>query len=594
MSWAKKDESKRSLVYAVSVLSLLALCLWFGADFSNSSAQIVKKENIKITKQSTESLGGTTIAGTGTGAIPDRGVAGCGSPAGPPLNISFDASAVNGSITDVAVDLNATHSWVGDLEVTLIAPDGTTSHNIFGATGSTTAAGCGDSDLLGGVYAFNDAFAGNWWLEGDTASPMAPGNYRTSSLGDTATGGALTLMNPAFAAANPTGTWTMRIVDEGGGDTGSISAANLTLTTDGAPPEVTQPANVDMDGDGTSDFTVVRDETPMLRDGQGSPLLKAKSYRERSEILRQRQTGGENAVPAGQGSNMTWYISNSDSGNAEIVAFGEPELDFLVPTDYDGDGQADIAVWRGLTDDQPSGNGFFFILNSTDSTVDQIDFGILGDNPTVAGDYDGDGESDPAVFRCPSDEAGQCFYFYQGSDGGGETTFVPWGNGTVFDVFPNAGDFDGDGAYDFCVQTASTGLGAGQAQFTVLRSSDFGVEFIAWGLETDAIAPGDYDGDGRSDYAVVRSNSGQLDWYVLSADASTVVYYGIPFGLSIGDFPTPGDYDGDGSTDISVFRPDFGDPDNNFWYYIRSGDLTVGTFEWGNGGDYPVENWRVN
>ncbi|NNE67340.1 MAG: hypothetical protein HKN33_12305, partial [Pyrinomonadaceae bacterium] len=114
---------------------------------------------------------------------------------------------------------------------------------------------------------------------------------------------------------------------------------------------------------------------------------------------------------------------------------------------------------------------------------------------------------------------------------------------------------------------------------------------INWGLNTDLIIPGDYDGDGMDDIAIGRNQGGQRTWYILERDGGT--QFGIPFGLGT-DFLVPGDYDGDGSTDIAVFRADAGDPDNNFHYVLRSSDGMVSAFEWGQSGDYPNANWQVH
>jgi hypothetical protein len=73
-----------------------------------------------------------------------------------------------------------------------------------------------------------------------------------------------------------------------------------------------------------------------------------------------------------------------------VEHFGLPN-DRLVPADYDGDGRADIAVWR------PS-NGFWYRINSSDKSFNSIQFGLSADKPTP-GDYDGDGKTDVAVYR---------------------------------------------------------------------------------------------------------------------------------------------------------------------------------------------------
>ena len=95
-------------------------------------------------------------------------------------------------------------------------------------------------------------------------------------------------------------------------------------------------------------------------------------------------------------------------------------------------------------------------------------------------------------------------------------------------------------------------------------------------MNGDKIVPGDYDGDGRTDFAVFRpSNSG---WYVLrSSDNSFSV---LNWGSST-DKPAPADYDGDGKTDLGVYR-------DGAWYIIQSsnGQFVFRTF--GTTGDTPV------
>jgi subtilisin-like proprotein convertase family protein len=180
------------------------------------------------------------------GAIPDSPAGGnlCGDYASAPLDVTFTvpAGAITGPLTDVRLDFtsNPAHTFVGDLRVTLIAPSGAATHTIFAQTTSTTPTGCGDSSDVAGPYNFFDTAPATptWWEAATTAGSgvgvsVPAGNYRTSTPGGAAGGGANALMTPTFAGlstAQIAGTWTARFHDGGQGDTGAISAANLTLT----------------------------------------------------------------------------------------------------------------------------------------------------------------------------------------------------------------------------------------------------------------------------------------------------------------------------------------------------------------------------
>ncbi|MEZ5292889.1 MAG: proprotein convertase P-domain-containing protein [Vicinamibacterales bacterium] len=113
------------------------------------------------------------------------------------------------------------------MTATLIAPDGT-SHVVFGRRGATTATGKGAGSDLAGPYEFSDQATLDFWAA--VGSPVPAGHYRTVEAGGAGATGAQTLMNPVFANRGGNGTWTLRFVDGWQGDTGTVSAASLTLT----------------------------------------------------------------------------------------------------------------------------------------------------------------------------------------------------------------------------------------------------------------------------------------------------------------------------------------------------------------------------
>jgi subtilisin-like proprotein convertase family protein len=175
------------------------------------------------------------------GPIPD-GISspvggGCPYP-GPPRIVEIPVSGLPGVVESVSVTMTATHAWVGDVVAVLTAPTGE-SHLLFGYTGLWSLTGTGDRSDLAGSYTFNDTATASWWAEaaraGD-AEPLAPGSYRTCERGGLlTTTGADTVMNQAFFGIGAEGTWELELVDVCPGDTGSVSGASLTITTE-APP----------------------------------------------------------------------------------------------------------------------------------------------------------------------------------------------------------------------------------------------------------------------------------------------------------------------------------------------------------------------
>ena len=188
-----------------------------------------------------------------------------------------------------------------------------------------------------------------------------------------------------------------------------------------------------------------------------------------------------------------------------------------------------------------------------------------------------------AVYRGGASAGQPSFWFYRGSlnNPSGNIAYVQWGQNGDFEV---PGDYDGDGRADFVVQRTD---GGGGAKFWMLQTTA-GLAQIRYGATTDVIAPGDYDGDGKTDIAVYRSSGGSLIWFIRSSSTGTTTEF--VFGLSATDFSTQGDYDGDGKTDVAIWRPDADPGESGFWVF----GSTSGTFfrQWGQNGDYPVANYN--
>ncbi|MET0503213.1 MAG: VCBS repeat-containing protein [Candidatus Binatia bacterium] len=244
----------------------------------------------------------------------------------------------------------------------------------------------------------------------------------------------------------------------------------------------------------------------------------------------------------------TWFILRSSDGGATATPWGGLPQDIPVPGDYDGDGKTDVAVYRDAG--QSATQSLWFIKRSFDGGTSVLQWGGLPEDIPVPGDYDGDGKTDPAVYRSGT------WFILRSFDGG--VTAIGWG-GLPQDI-PVPADYDGDGRTDIAVYRDGT-------WFILLANG--GVIATGWGgLPQDIPVPGDYDGDGKTDLAVYRDGS----WFILRSSDGGVTAAG--WGGLAQDVLVPGDYDGDRKTDLAVYR------DGN-WYIVRSFDGGVTSIGWG-------------
>lgn len=177
--------------------------------------------------------------------------------------------------------------------------------------------------------------------------------------------------------------------------------------------------------------------------------------------------------------------------------------------DYDGDGQSDIAIFR------PAG-GLWAIRGVT-----RVYFGAAGDLP-VSGDYGGRGQDEIAIFRFSSG-----LWSVRG------VTKAYFGR--VGD-FPVPGNYRGDGVDRMAIFRPASGLWA-------IR----GITRTSFGREGDIPVPADYSGEGTARISVFRPATGL--WAI---QGITRIYFG-----ARNDWPIPGDY-GFGLDSPALFRPGTG------------------------------------
>lgn len=131
-------------------------------------------------------------------------------------NIPIVVSGITGNTGEVTFSIYLTHTYVGDLIITLLAPDGTPvvlSQNAGSTAVSPSGAAFGTS--CGNYVVFSDQAASS--ISTQIAPPAITGTFRPS--------GSLS----GFTGTAPNGTWTLRIQDVGPGDVGTYQCSVLSI-----------------------------------------------------------------------------------------------------------------------------------------------------------------------------------------------------------------------------------------------------------------------------------------------------------------------------------------------------------------------------
>jgi hypothetical protein len=276
------------------------------------------------------------------------------------------------------------------------------------------------------------------------------------------------------------------------------------------------------------------------------------------------------------GSTLDWWIHQSSNGAPLVYTWGtsaDITGSVLLCPDVDGDGKSDPTIWR------PGVSATFWSLLSTGGVRGQT-WGTDGDDPRMVGDYDGDGRDDFTIYR-PGTGGNSSIYFILQSTNGSVRAELWGADGDLPQSVP---DYDGDGKTDVGVRRAP---GVFFRKFSTTGSFDV----VNWGTATDSEQSLDYDGDGKTDIALSRDAGGQLQWWVLgSLRNAAVTPYGAGFFFGSTAIPpslrTSADFDGDGRTDVAVWKPETGS--SGVWW-VQRWNGTVTTFVWGLNGDLPLQ-----
>ena len=258
---------------------------------------------------------------------------------------------------------------------------------------------------------------------------------------------------------------------------------------------------------------------------------------------------------------LTWLLATDKYGNKNAMARRLGIMYVIWDRQIWGSYKADEG-WRPYTGTNPHTDHIHFSFSWAGAKRQTTWWTSAIDQDSV-GDYNGDGQTDRALFRPSTGEWRIQYYRTNG------VAIYTWGQ--AGDI-PVPGDYNGDGQFDRAVFRPSTG------QWLIQYYGSNGTAAYTWGQAGDIPVPGDYNGDGQYDRALFRPSTGQWLIQYYRTNGTAIYTWG-----QDGDIPVPGDYNGDGQFDRAVFRPSTGQ-----WLIQYYGSNGTAAYTWGQQGDIPV------
>ncbi len=249
--------------------------------------------------------------------------------------------------------------------------------------------------------------------------------------------------------------------------------------------------------------------------------------------------------------NGYWAIDVNSQAAGQFLLFVPPIIppaaDVIpAPADFDTDGQTDPAVYS-IVPYNGANLGVFTILHNlvsstSTSSLQSLPWGLAGDMP-VAGDYDGSGSAQAAVYR-PTTGA---WYIRSSGVGGGAGTAAGGQEAPIFVTAVHAGDVPDPANYDGIINSTTKVEELQEAIYRPSTETFYIYNPVTKTTRTvtmpqipgqgpnDVIIPAsaDFTGDGKADAAIYDQTLGTYE-YINSATNQVLTHH---FTLTSGDIP---------------------------------------------------------
>ncbi|MFC5802333.1 FG-GAP-like repeat-containing protein, partial [Streptomyces formicae] len=243
--------------------------------------------------------------------------------------------------------------------------------------------------------------------------------------------------------------------------------------------------------------------------------------------------------------------------------------------DYNADGRSDMGAWYDFEAGSDATYTFFgnedgSISSWLKSHTSPVGAWEAKSHKLVTGDFNGDGRGDIAALYGYSDTSVKLWTFLGKADGGFAAPVQAWsapaGSFHTSYMTPQAGDFNGDGRDDIAVWYAYADGTTKLWTFTSTAQGTFNAPASSWSAPTGTwlrtrtkFITGDFNGDGRDDLSVFYGQGDDsVKTYVFNAQPNGGFAAPVAWWESASldwnrTYPHSGDFNGDGRDDATIW-----------------------------------------